>query len=190
MPTQVTTITAAETRKRKADLKSRLKETSGVSNQREELHIDYVADPLDQVRSSTDRDVAVQRLDHQARLIYVFNPLSPKSKMARTAFVKDARSQFLESGWMRSHGPAYVFAASRLRKPPRTAGSRLSKMQPKSVAGYGTPLRLLAQIDEHATQGSHLKPFPWRRLASAPSLQTRPTGYEVPRQKDPQKETP
>ena len=70
MPTQVTTITAAETRRRKADLKSRLKETSGVSSQREELHIDYVADPLDQVRSSTDRDVAVQRLDHQARLIH------------------------------------------------------------------------------------------------------------------------
>lgn len=70
MPTQVTTITAAETRRRMADLKSRLREISGVSRQREELHIDYVADPLDQVRSSTDRDVAVQRLDHQARLIH------------------------------------------------------------------------------------------------------------------------
>jgi DnaK suppressor protein len=38
--------------------------------QREELRIDQVADPLDQVRSSTDRRMAVQRLDQQTRLMH------------------------------------------------------------------------------------------------------------------------
>ena len=69
MATQVTTITATETRWRKAALESKLKESLGVSREREELRIEYVADPLDQVRSSTDREVALQRLDHQTRLI-------------------------------------------------------------------------------------------------------------------------
>src|ERR1700692_4754539 len=70
MPIRVTTITAAETRRRKAALESKLKELVGVSSQREELRIDYVADPLDQVRSSTDREMAVQRLGRQSRLIH------------------------------------------------------------------------------------------------------------------------
>ena len=70
MATQVTTITAAETGWRQAALESKLKESLGVSREREELRIEYVADPLDQVRSSTDREVALQRLDHQTRLIH------------------------------------------------------------------------------------------------------------------------
>ena len=70
MRAQVTTITTADIRRRKADLQSKLKELLGAYSQREELHIDYVADPLDQVRSSTDREIAVQRLDQQSRLIH------------------------------------------------------------------------------------------------------------------------
>jgi RNA polymerase-binding transcription factor DksA len=42
----------------------------GVSREREELRIEYLADPLDQVRSSTDREMAVRRFDYQARLIH------------------------------------------------------------------------------------------------------------------------
>jgi RNA polymerase-binding transcription factor DksA len=70
MTTQVTTITAPEIRRRKAALGSNLKELLGVSHEREELRIEYLADPLDQVRSSTDREMAVRRFDHQARLIH------------------------------------------------------------------------------------------------------------------------
>ena len=71
MATQVTTITAAaEGQRRKAALESKLKESLGVSGGREELRIECVADPLDQVRSNTDREVAIQRLDHQTRLIH------------------------------------------------------------------------------------------------------------------------
>jgi len=69
MTAQVTAITAAETQRRKADLQLKLKELLGTSSRRDELHIDYVADPLDQVRSSTDREIAVQQVDQQARLI-------------------------------------------------------------------------------------------------------------------------
>ena len=69
MTAKVTSITGAETRRRKADLQMKLKELLGTAGRRDELHIDYVADPLDQVRSSTDREIAVQRLDQQARLI-------------------------------------------------------------------------------------------------------------------------
>jgi len=70
MSAQVTTITAAETRRRTADLQSRLTELLSAGSQREELHIDYEADPLDQVRSSTDREIAVHRVDQRARLIH------------------------------------------------------------------------------------------------------------------------
>lgn len=70
MATHPTTITSAETKKRKAALESKLSELFGVSREREELRIEYLADPIDQVRSSVDRDMVVQRLDHQARLIH------------------------------------------------------------------------------------------------------------------------
>jgi hypothetical protein len=61
MATQLTAITTAEMRRRKADLESKLKELTGVSSRREELHIDYVADLLDRVQSSADREITVQQ---------------------------------------------------------------------------------------------------------------------------------
>jgi DnaK suppressor protein len=70
MANQVTTIAAAETRRRKADLNSKLKELLGVASRREELYIDNVPDPFDQVQSSTDREMALQRFDHQTRLMH------------------------------------------------------------------------------------------------------------------------
>src|SRR3974390_1276707 len=55
MAMQVTTITMGESRRRKPNLQCKLKELRDTSSQREELRIDYVAGPLDQVKSSTDR---------------------------------------------------------------------------------------------------------------------------------------
>jgi DnaK suppressor protein len=70
MITKVTNITARETKPRKAALESKLEELLGVSPEREELQIEHLADPIDQVRSSVDRDLAIQRIDHQAHLIH------------------------------------------------------------------------------------------------------------------------
>jgi DnaK suppressor protein len=70
MATRITTITTAEIRRRRADLKSKFKDLADVSSRCEELHIDHVADPLDQVQSSTDREITVQRLNHQTRLMH------------------------------------------------------------------------------------------------------------------------
>ena len=64
-----TTITAAEIIRRKTLLESKLKELRGFSREREELRVEYLADPLDQVRSSTDREIAIQRVDQQTHLI-------------------------------------------------------------------------------------------------------------------------
>lgn len=69
MPTHATTITAPQLNRRKRSLESKLRELGG-SHDREDLRIEYLADPLDRVRSNADRDVAVQRLDHQTRLVH------------------------------------------------------------------------------------------------------------------------
>ena len=66
----VITITGTESKRRKAALASKLRELLDTSREREELRIEYLADPTDQVRSNTDREMTVQRLDHQARLIH------------------------------------------------------------------------------------------------------------------------
>ena len=67
--TNVTTINAPEITRRKAALETALREALGNSILREELEIEHLADPLDQVRSSTDREIAVQRLDGHARMV-------------------------------------------------------------------------------------------------------------------------
>lgn len=69
MPTQAITIPAAQLKRRKRILESKLRELAG-SYDREDLRIEYLADPLDRVRSNADREVAVQRLDHQTRLVH------------------------------------------------------------------------------------------------------------------------
>jgi DnaK suppressor protein len=70
MTTQVTTITEAETRRRKAALEAKLKELVSAFPDREELQSEYLADPLDQIRSNIDRDMVIRRLDHQTQLIH------------------------------------------------------------------------------------------------------------------------
>ena len=70
MATQTTTITATESKLRKTALESKLRQLLNVFGTREELQIEYLADPLDRVRSSTDREVIIQRLDHETRLIH------------------------------------------------------------------------------------------------------------------------
>ena len=70
MATQTTTITAAESMLRKAALESKLRQLLSVFGAREELRIEYLADPIDRVRSSTDREMTIQRLDHETRLIH------------------------------------------------------------------------------------------------------------------------
>jgi len=69
MPSELITM-PADVARRRADLESKLKELTGFSPQRQELYIDYAADPLDQVRLSTDREMAVQQLDQRTRLLH------------------------------------------------------------------------------------------------------------------------
>jgi DnaK suppressor protein len=68
MKTNVTRIDTG-IRRRRALLESKLTELLKLSGGREELEIQTMADPLDQVRSSTDRDMAVETLNQQARSI-------------------------------------------------------------------------------------------------------------------------
>ena len=65
---KVTSINAG-IRRRQAILESTLSELLKLSGNRESLEIQPMADPLDQVRSSTDRDMAVETLNQQARAI-------------------------------------------------------------------------------------------------------------------------
>lgn len=70
MPTQATTITAAQFKRRKRILESKLKELLWGSRDREDLRIEYLTDPLDRVRSNADREVVVQRLDHRTQVVH------------------------------------------------------------------------------------------------------------------------
>jgi len=70
--TMNTKITSIDTgiRRRKAALQSKLDDLLKLSGDRESLEIQQMADPLDQVRLSTDRDMAVETLNQQARSIH------------------------------------------------------------------------------------------------------------------------
>ncbi len=69
MNTKVTSIDSG-IRRRKATLQSKLDDLLKLSGDRESLEIQQMADPLDQVRASTDRDMAVETLNQQVRLIH------------------------------------------------------------------------------------------------------------------------
>lgn len=66
----VTSIKSADAGGRKATLRGRLKELFSLRGQRDELQIEYAADPLDQIRSGLDREIVVSQLDEQARSIH------------------------------------------------------------------------------------------------------------------------
>jgi len=70
MANYITEINSGEAMRRKASLQSKLLELQGAARNSEDLQIEYSADPLDLVRSSADREMAVQRLDRQTRLIH------------------------------------------------------------------------------------------------------------------------
>ena len=69
MNTKITSIDSG-TRRRKATLEAKLEDLLRLAGDREGLEIEQLADPLDQVRSSTDRDMAVETLNQRARSIH------------------------------------------------------------------------------------------------------------------------
>ena len=66
----VTSINSADTHKRKAALTGKLQELNRLRGHRDEIEIQYAADPLDQVRSELDREIVISQLDQQARSIH------------------------------------------------------------------------------------------------------------------------
>ena len=70
MDAMVTTVDRANSRTAVLEsLEMKLRGLLGSSAERQELEIEYLADPLDQVRSGVDRDMAVKRLNQRAELI-------------------------------------------------------------------------------------------------------------------------
>lgn len=66
----VTSINDSATLKRKNALEAKLREVLGTSVAREELQIEYLADPLDQIKSNTDREMTLRNLDRKSRLVH------------------------------------------------------------------------------------------------------------------------
>ena len=69
MATKINTLTA-NISSRKAMLELKREQLLGTSRDREEILIETLPDPADRVKSLTDRDISVQRLDHRSRLIH------------------------------------------------------------------------------------------------------------------------
>ncbi len=65
----LTSIASADIRALRPALESKLNELLRIAHNRDDLQIEPLADPLDQVIASTDREMAVRKLDHQVRLI-------------------------------------------------------------------------------------------------------------------------
>ena len=66
----VTSIKSTDASKRKVALTKKLKELYGLGGQRDEIQIEYAADPLDQIRSGLDREIVLRQLDRQARSVH------------------------------------------------------------------------------------------------------------------------
>jgi DnaK suppressor protein len=62
-------IMASETMHQKTALKATLAELLGASSRIEELQIENLADPLDQIKSALDREMAMNQLEAQAHLV-------------------------------------------------------------------------------------------------------------------------
>jgi RNA polymerase-binding transcription factor len=69
MKSQVTAINQPELTRHRTILEARLTEAEGSNKVREQLAIEASADPLDMIRMSTDRDLVVQRLNLNTRMI-------------------------------------------------------------------------------------------------------------------------
>ncbi len=66
----VTGTDARAMNRRKEDLEIQLRELLGASRHIEILQVESFADPIDQVVSNADREIAGQRLDSEARWIH------------------------------------------------------------------------------------------------------------------------
>ena len=64
-----TTNNATEWTAQKNALEQKLRDLTGSSVRREDLQIEVLADDLDRVQSANERDLAGQRLNHQARIV-------------------------------------------------------------------------------------------------------------------------
>ena len=65
----VTSIQSEAIQQRRSALKRRLHELAKLGGHRDELEIEYAADPLDQVRNGVERDIAVSQINRQARSV-------------------------------------------------------------------------------------------------------------------------
>ena len=68
MTAQITTMNRPRGTRWKAALEAKLNSLSTARQERDELVIEQLADPVDQVQSSNDRDMAVLRLNQDNRL--------------------------------------------------------------------------------------------------------------------------
>jgi DnaK suppressor protein len=62
-------IMASETMHRKTTLKAKLAELLGASPRIEDLRVENLADPLDQIKSALDREMTMNQLDARAHLV-------------------------------------------------------------------------------------------------------------------------
>ena len=62
-------VTVSETIHQKAALKAKLAELLGAFSRIEDLQIENLADPLDQIKSALDREMAMNQLEVQAHLV-------------------------------------------------------------------------------------------------------------------------
>ena len=69
MRKDITAITTPELMRRKKALEAKMRDLLGTSVAREDLQIEHLAEPLDQIKSNLDREMALRRLDNNARLI-------------------------------------------------------------------------------------------------------------------------
>jgi DnaK suppressor protein len=66
---EIPTFKLAATKRRKAALEADLRDLGRPFAQRDELQLEYFADPIDQVTSAADREIVVDRLNDRTRRI-------------------------------------------------------------------------------------------------------------------------
>ena len=93
MTTQSTTTTAADSSRRKAALESKLQELLAAFGEREELWFGHLADPIDRICSSTDREITVRRLDMLTHLIHDVQSALLRIKEGSYGFCERCESQ-------------------------------------------------------------------------------------------------
>ncbi len=65
-----TPFKSATAERRKVDLEAELRRLGNPFGHRDELELEYSADPMDHVRSAADRDIAVERRADQTRRVH------------------------------------------------------------------------------------------------------------------------